>query len=72
MEVVHTHQVGQVLPSLTSSDIAAAINRMLDDPLALAAMREHALEAACEEYCWEKERSRLLSLYQALERKDRC
>ena len=72
MEVVHTHQVGQVLPSLTSPDIAAAINRMLDDPLALAAMREHALEAAREEYCWEKERSRLLSLYQALERKGRC
>ncbi len=72
VDVVHTHQIGQVLPSLASSDIAAAINRMLDDPLSLSAMREHALEAAREEYCWEKEHSRLLSLYQALEQKDQC
>lgn len=71
VEVIHTYQIGQILPSLASTDIGAAINHMLTEPLALASMRERALHAAREEYYWEKEHSRLLSLYQDIERKDK-
>lgn len=69
VEVIHTYQVGEVLSSLAPTDIASAINSMVASPLSLEEMRERALHVAREEYCWEKERSQLLHLYQHIRRK---
>jgi len=64
VDVIKTYDVGQVLPSLAPADIGEAINRMLADPTALAHQRSNALEAARNEFNWEKEGSRLVRLYQ--------
>jgi glycosyltransferase involved in cell wall biosynthesis len=66
VEVVQTHDAGQVLPSLEPADIGRAINSMLADPEALASMSRNAIEATREEYNWEKERSKLIDLYQSI------
>lgn len=66
VEVVKTHDAGQVLPSLEPADIGRAINTMLADPAALARMSSNAINATREEYNWEKERSKLIDLYQAI------
>lgn len=63
VEVIKTYEVGQVVTSLAPADVAAAINAMLADPNALADMRLHALKAAQQEFNWEKERQRLIHLY---------
>jgi len=62
VEVVKTHDVGQVLPSLAPADIGAAINAMLADTKALSRMRHNAHSAACE-CCWEKEQEKLVRFY---------
>lgn len=64
VDVIKTYDVGQVLPSLAPVDIGEAINRMLADPTALAHQRSNALEAARNEFNWEREGSRLVRLYQ--------
>ena len=61
--VVKTYDVGQVVSSLAPADVGAAINAMLADPQALARMHRNALEAAQEEFHWEKESQRLIHLY---------
>jgi glycosyltransferase involved in cell wall biosynthesis len=63
-EVIKTYNVGQVVSSLAPADVGAAITAMLSDPVALAEMRQHALDAARQEFCWEKEKQRLLQFYQ--------
>jgi len=55
-----------VLPSLEPEAIGQAINAMLADPADLARMRNQALEAARQEFYWEKERTRLIALYQRI------
>jgi glycosyltransferase involved in cell wall biosynthesis len=62
-EVVKTYDVGQVVSSLAPADVGAAINAILADPQALARMHRNALEAAQEEFHWEKESQRLIHLY---------
>lgn len=64
VEVVQTHDAGRVLPSLEPADIGRAINSMLEDPESLARMSRNAIAATREEYNWEKERSKLIDLYQ--------
>jgi glycosyltransferase involved in cell wall biosynthesis len=49
--------------SLAPADVGAAINAILADPQALARMHRNALEAAQEEFHWEKESQRLIRLY---------
>jgi len=66
VDVVKTYDVGQVLSSLAPADIGEAINSMLADPVALARQRSNALEAARNEFCWEKESLRLIHLYQGI------
>ena len=66
VEVVKTYDVGQVLPSLAPADIGEAINRMLADPVGLAHQRSNALEAARNEFYWEKESLLLIQLYQCI------
>lgn len=63
-EVIKTYNVGQVVSSLAPADVGAAITAMLADPVALAEMSSHALDAARQEFCWEKEKLRLLQFYQ--------
>lgn len=62
-EVISTYDVGKVVSSLASADIATAINAMLADQVALDRMRRNALEAVKDELCWEKEGLRLMRLY---------
>ena len=66
VDVVNTYDTGQVLPSLEPAAIGEAINRMLGDSAGLARTHRNALEAARKEFYWEKERVKLLSLYQNL------
>jgi O-antigen/teichoic acid export membrane protein/glycosyltransferase involved in cell wall biosynthesis len=62
-EVIRTYDAGQIVSSLAPSDIATAINTMLTDTVALDRMRRNALDAAKQEFRWEKESKRLVSLY---------
>ncbi len=66
VDVVKTYDVGQVLPSLDPADIGEAMNRMLDDTAGLARQRSNALEAARNEFFWEKESLRLIHLCQGI------
>lgn len=63
-EVIRTYEVGAVAPSLVPADIGTAINMLLKDSSALARMRQNALAAAENEFCWEKEHRQLTNLYQ--------
>jgi len=62
-DLLKSYDVGQVVPSFTPVDIAAAINAMLADHAALDRMRRNALKAVRGDLCWEKERQRLIRLY---------
>jgi glycosyltransferase involved in cell wall biosynthesis len=64
VEVVKSYDAGQVVSSLSPADVGEAITNILADPVALAEMSRHALDAAQQEYCWEKEKQRLLHFYQ--------
>jgi len=66
VEVINTYDVGQVLPSLEPADIGKAINKMLADPAALARMSSNALEATEKEFNWEKEKLKLIPLYEGI------
>lgn len=63
-EVIETYGVGQVVSSLDPADVGAAITAMLADRVALDRMRRNALYAAQHEFCWEKEKQRLIQFYQ--------
>lgn len=63
-EVVRTCDVGEVISSLAPADVGVAITAMLGDSIGLARMRHNALDAAQREFCWEKEKQRLIQLYQ--------
>jgi glycosyltransferase involved in cell wall biosynthesis len=62
-DIINTYDVGQIVSSLRPTDIAAAINTLVGNPLAYARMRRNALIAAQQELCWEKESHRLIHLY---------
>lgn len=66
VDVVKTYDVGQVLSSLAPADIGEAMNRMLADPVGLAHQRSNALEAARNDFYWEKESLRLIHLYRSI------
>jgi glycosyltransferase involved in cell wall biosynthesis len=63
VEIIETHDVGQIVSSVVPSDIGDAINAMLRDPVALARMHTNALEVAKREFYWEKECHKLIDLY---------
>jgi len=65
-ELLKTYDVGQILPSLAPSDIGAAINSMLLDPVALARMHSNALAIARQEFHWEKEKQTIVQFYDAI------
>lgn len=62
-EILEVYQLGQVVPELEPQQVASALNALLADKLALAMMRQNALEAARRDLCWEKEQIHLLELY---------
>ncbi len=62
-DVIKPYGVGQIVTSLAPEDVGAAINAMLADSSALARMRRNALEAAHQEFYWEKESTQLIQLY---------
>jgi glycosyltransferase involved in cell wall biosynthesis len=66
VEVVKSHEAGQVLPSLEPEEIGKSINAMLADPTALARMSSNAIAATREEYNWEKECEKLIGLYRSI------
>lgn len=70
-EIIATHDVGQIVPSLAPADIAAAINSLLADTATLARMRHKALDAAQQKFYWEKESEQLLYLYHKICNKPR-
>ena len=76
-EVITNYDVGRIVSSLTPEDIGAAINTMLADDTALAQMSRNALEAARNEFNWDKESRQLIKLYcdvlakKSLNKKDR-
>lgn len=65
-EILNTSRAGQIVSSLAPEEIAAAISGMLADQVALGQMQHNALKAAQDELHWEKERSRLIRLYQRI------
>jgi len=66
VEIVTTHDVGRVVPSLLPADVGAAINELLANTSDLARLRQNALRAAKEEFYWEKESAELISFYRKI------
>ena len=62
-EIIHSNNVGRVVPSMKPEDVGGAINEMVKDSSALARMRQNALEISSKELCWDKESAKLLELY---------
>ncbi len=62
-EVIRTNDIGQILTSVDPAEVAAAINKMLADPVALSRMSRNGLVAAEQEFRWEKESPKLVRLY---------
>lgn len=65
-EVITKYEVGQIVSSLTPEDIGKTINTMLADQATLAQMSCNALEAAHNEFNWNKESQQLINLYRAV------
>ena len=65
-DVLRAHDAGKIISSLTPVGIAACINAMLADSVALERMRRNALKAAQEEFHWEKESQKLVQLYREI------
>jgi len=65
-EVIKMYDVGHIVASLAPTDIAAAINAMLANTESLALMSRNALQAARDEFCWEKESQKLICLYREI------
>ena len=55
--------VGEVFDPTSSDSIAAAVQRLLDDPELYAARRREARRLALERYNWDVEQKKLLALY---------
>ncbi len=62
-EILYGHDVGCIFASLEPITIAATIEAMLADTRRLARMRENALRASEQEFCWRREKFSLLRLY---------
>lgn len=65
-EIIQERAVGRIVSSLAPEEVGTALRAMLTDDAALATMRDNALEAARQFFCWEKEREELLALYEGL------
>jgi glycosyltransferase involved in cell wall biosynthesis len=64
-EIITRYDVGCVVPSLSSENVAYGINSLMADPIKRMRMHENALQAA-QELCWEKESENLLQVYNVI------
>jgi glycosyltransferase involved in cell wall biosynthesis len=64
VDIVKSYDVGQIVTSVKPGAIGAAINAMLADDTALHRMSQNAVEAAKNEFNWEKESLQLIRLYE--------
>jgi len=64
VDIVKSYDVGQIVTSVEPEAIGVAINALLADDTALHRMSHNALEAAKNDFNWEKERSQLIRLYE--------
>src|SRR5262249_989858 len=62
-EIISRYDVWQVVDSLEPAVGGTAIDAMIKDNVALARMRNNALEAAQQSLSWEKESPELLAVY---------
>jgi glycosyltransferase involved in cell wall biosynthesis len=65
-EILTTYDTGRVVTSLEPQAIAAAINAILADADMRRRMRENGWRAARDEFRWDVEQERLLSLYEQI------
>jgi glycosyltransferase involved in cell wall biosynthesis len=65
-DIVNEAQCGVLVDSTEPASIAAAIDRLCDDPEALRRMGANGREAVIRRYNWEHEARTLLSLYESL------
>jgi len=64
--IIRRYDVGSVVDVLDPEHVGRAISTLLNDVDALARMRRNALATAKRELCWEVEREKLVSLYDAI------
>jgi glycosyltransferase involved in cell wall biosynthesis len=64
--IIRHYDVGRVVAPLAPEAVGRAISALLNDADTLARMRRNALVAAKQELCWEVEREKLMSLYDAI------
>lgn len=64
--IIRMYDVGRIVDSLEPEEIGQAISAMLADRDAMARMRHNALVASQRNLCWEKERGKLVQLYQSI------
>lgn len=60
-----TFEIACLIDDTSSLTISTALNNLLNNPTALAAMRENCLKAR-EVYCWQQEAKKLVSFYRQL------
>lgn len=65
-DLLRIYHAGQIVSSLAPEKIAEAIHAILADSIAYAQLRHSALEAVQKDLSWEKERQKLISLYQSI------
>jgi glycosyltransferase involved in cell wall biosynthesis len=60
------YEVASLVDELTPQNIAAALNKLLDDEEYYKRLKENCLKAR-EKYCWQEEEKKLLAIYKRLE-----
>ncbi len=63
-DILHTYDVGSVVPSLEPEEVGRAINVLLADSASLARMKANALAASQRDLRWDVESQHLVRLYQ--------
>lgn len=58
-------EIAKLIKDVTPKNIAAALNEMIEDEVQYKKMQQYCLKAR-EEYCWQNEEVRLLSVYRKL------
>jgi glycosyltransferase involved in cell wall biosynthesis len=62
--LTHRHRLGVLFPAAEPNAIAGSLRELLADEAGLEACRRNAHEAARAEYHWERERGKLVDLYE--------
>jgi len=65
--IIQKNGVGDVFDGCSPIDFARSINEIASDKIKLKSMKENSLKCVKENYCWEKEREKLLNIYKKCE-----